>query len=359
MEKKISLREAVTLYLLITISPTIMASTAYAAQQANQAAWLTPLVAVLPGLLLVWLMNKLFQKYPSSSFDEMLYDICGVAVGKIILVLYGIWFLVLSAVYLRFYAERIQTSLLTETGIDFLLIIMLGLVWFALHKGVKTVGGFADLTFPIILLLLALLMVFALPKMRIENLYPITYLDAVPVLKGGLAPISVTGYLVCLLFIGNKIKNKSQMKKQGIIGILLLAAISILIIGISVGTCGVSVTKRSPIPFFLAVKQIQILGILERFEPILIGVWIISDFLIIYLFIYCFLDVTKSVCNLQSNQILVLPLLLLLLPLTKIIASSRFELELFTKYIVGTVGIAFKYIIPVGVFIAGKLRKKL
>lgn len=358
MEKKISLREAVTLYLLITVSPTIMASTNYAAQQANQAAWLTPLAAVLPGLLLVWMMNKLFQKYPSSSFDEMLYDICGVWAGKIILILYGIWFLVLSAVYLRFYAERIQSSLLTETGIDFLLIVMFVLIWFSLRKGLKTVSGFADLTLPVILFLLAFLVVFALPKMRIQELYPVTYLDAVPVLRGGLAPISVTGYLICLLFLGNKIKNKSQMKKQGTIGVLLLAGISVLIIGISVGTCGVSVTKRSPIPFFLAVKQIQILGILERFEPILIGVWIISDFLLIFLFIYCFLDISKSVCHLQSSRILVLPLLLLLLPLTKIIASSRFELELFTKNVVGAVGMVFKYIIPAGVILLGKMRKK-
>lgn len=90
----------------------------------------------------------------------------------------------------------------------------------------------------------------------------------------------------------------------------------------------------------------------------LIGVWIISDFLLIFLFIYCFLDISKSVCHLQSSRILVLPLLLLLLPLTKIIASSRFELELFTKNVVGAVGMVFKYIIPAGVILLGKMRKK-
>lgn len=359
MEKKISLREAVTLYLLIAISPTIMVTTNYAARSANQAAWVTPIIAILPGLVLVWVIHKLFQTYPSSSFDEMLYEICGVAVGKVLLALYGIWFLLLSAVYLRYYAERIQSSLLTETSIDFLLIMMFLLVWFALRKGIKTVGGFADLTLPVILFLLGILVVFAFPKIRVEHIFPVTYLDTLPVLRGSLAPLSVTGYLVCLLFLGNKIKNKSQMKKQGVIGVCLLAAIAVLIIAISLGTCGVSVCKRSPIPFFLAVKQIQILGILERFEPILIGVWVISDFLIIYLFIYCFLQTTQSVCNLQNNHILLLPLFLLLLALTKMIASSRYELEIFAQYIMGIAGLVFKYGIPIGIIIIGKVRKKL
>lgn len=358
MEKKITLGEAMMLYLLIGVSPTIVTSAGFAVRTAERAAWITPLVAVLPGMVLVWVTAWLFHAYPTSSFDEMLYDICGAAVGKIILVLYGIWFLLLAATYLRFYAERIQTSLLAKTGIDFLLIMMLALVWFALHKGLATVGNFARVTLPIIVILLIVLGVFALPKMRIEHLYPVTYRDAVPILKGGAASISVTGYLSCLLFLGNQIRDKSQIKRQGTRSVLLLAGISMAVIAVSVGTCGVSVTKRTPIPFFLAVKQIQILGILERFEPVLIGVWMISDFLIIYFSVYCFLQIVQSVCTLQDNRNLRWPVLLGLFAGAKIIAVSGFELERFVQYLLAPVGAVFKYALPIGLTTVGIVKRK-
>ncbi|KAB3525721.1 GerAB/ArcD/ProY family transporter [Alkaliphilus serpentinus] len=358
-KKKISTRQIIIIFIVMVYSPAIRVIPAYTSEQAKQAAWITPLIAFLGLLIIFYGLQKTFQKYKDASLMEVIYDIIGTFTGKIIVSAYIVWITLLAALYVRYYSQRIVTSIFPNVDIRLFIIVMLVFVAYTSRYGVVVLARMNEIIFTIIAAIFVIFVLFLSPKLEIQNLTPISYLDIMPVLKGSLVIIAVWVYAIFLFMLSDQINDKENIKKFGIQASFFLLVINVLIIAVTVGTLGHTVSARMPLPFLSAVKQISFLDTLEKIESILVVTWIASDFTLISILLYVILNMVKSVFNFQDTKPFINVLCLFLFILSLYLTESSFELAEFSTKIALPVNLILGLAIPVLLFIVGKVRKKI
>lgn len=133
------MRQAVLLFLMTTLSPAIRLFPQYTAKMAGKAGCLSPVVAIIPVIALVYIINSFFKKYKEGNLSDVFYKVLGNFLGRILTFLYLLWMLLLLALYVRYYAERILSSILPHTSISFLIISMLLMVFITVRIGLGKV----------------------------------------------------------------------------------------------------------------------------------------------------------------------------------------------------------------------------
>ena len=113
------------------------------------------------------------------------------------------------------------------------------------------------------------------------------------------------------------------------------------------------------LPFFLSVKMISFIETLDRFESVLMAVWIICDFLIITFFAFVLKGVLKHLFCVTKTKYYAAPLALAGYVGSQYIASTRFELETFSRMIAMPMNIALCFAVPLVVFFIAKVRRKI
>lgn len=85
---KISIRQAVILFLTLVYSPAIRLFPVISAKFGERAGWLTPVLAVLPFIGLVYILQDIFKKEKEANLSDMIIKIWGKVPGKAVLSLY-------------------------------------------------------------------------------------------------------------------------------------------------------------------------------------------------------------------------------------------------------------------------------
>lgn len=356
---KISLRQVMILYLTSIYSPYVRTVAGNTVKEAHQAAWLAPAVSCVFTYLIIVILSKFYVKYKNESFMEITYSITGGIVGKIIVLVYFVWVTILLSIYVRFFSERLVTSIYSDTDISFFIISMLVFVSFVLHSGLVPVARMSEVIFIFITTIFLVLAILLIPNVDIDKLTPISYLDIFPIIK---AAINITGiniYIFYFMMISDQINNKEHLKKIGLKTVSFVAVLSSLLIILTIGTLGPNVIPKLPSAFLSAVKIISVLGILEKLESVLISTWIATDFIIITMFSLIALKLFKSLFNLSDEKPFINIFILLIYFLSLYICNEVFELQVFSTEFVEYINIVLGLIIPIILFIVAKIRKKV
>lgn len=356
---KISVRQAMLLFIISTMSPAIRLFPQITAIMAGKAGWLAPLPAIIPLILLVFLVNSFFGKNKNVNLSDIYSDILGNIAGKIVVFLYIIWLLVLLSLYTRYYSERLLSSIMPDTSQVFLLISLLALVFIAARKGLVIIARANEVFFPLIIFTFLLAFLFSISDIKYRNLMNVSYIDALPVLKSSFNIVTVWGYYLLFFFFADKIQNIEYIKKFSFRGLIILFTTTFLMMIMTIGTLGSRLASHVSLPFFMVIKNISILEALDHFESILLAIWVISDFIIISMFTLIIANMFKSLLNLSHVRTTISPIVVFAGIGALYMYGNRFELETFSSRIAVFVNIIFEYIFPLIIFGIGKLRKKI
>lgn len=356
---KITARQTVIIFLVSTLSAAIRLFPSETAEISEEAAWLTPLVAVLPLSLIFFVLDRIFRDSSYSNLGEFFEAALGKIIGKALLTVFLLWSLILFMLYIRYYADRLLSSIFTGTDIRFFLLIMMLLVFMAARGRVVVFARFAELAFIAFFSFMFIFFIMLIPSIKIENILPITYYDIIPVVKASYSVAGIWCYLPLLFFFGDDITNKNQIKDYKGKTAVLLAVTCILLILTVVGSIGPKVIQRMPLPFFNAVKIIAISQLFERMESVLLSIWVASDFVVISAFAYIIIGICKQLFGINQGKYLSAPLALLGYSGSLYLAASRFELHLFSNKFGLPMNIITCIIIPFIVMVIGKLRRKI
>jgi len=203
------------------------------------------------------------------------------------------------------------------------------------------------------------LFLLTLSNIKFINLYPVTYYDILPIAKSTYAFIGIWGYYTFVFFFGDKINNKEHIKKFGLQSAIYLLITSLMLLIQTIGVYGYTIIRRVPLPYFLAIKSISLLETIEKIESIAIAFWVIIDFSIISTFMYINVSIIKSLFSLSETKWFSSPVTMFAYVLSLYISKNSFELVNFTNYIGIPLNIVFGFIIPIIIFLIGKLRKAL
>lgn len=357
--QKISIRQAAFFLLTLTFTPSIRIIPVYAAEKAKQAAWLAPIITSVMLILLACVWQTLYKKNKDCSLIDLYSLITGRIIGKILGVIHLVWIMLLTALYLRYFAVRLVSSIYPIFSMKIFIVIMLVLVAYTLRFGLTTLARFNEIVLPILAGLFFLLVLLMLPNIKWGFLTPVTYRSIVPVIKASVGVTSIVVYFSFLFFVGDRISSKENIKKAGVsIAVFLLLSLTAIII-VTLGTFSHSVAERTQLPFLVAVKQISLFNTIEKIESLVVAFWVLSDFVLISFFIICTFSILKSLFKLSDTKSFINIYMVFIYFLSLLLANSVFEMEQLSTLLFIPGNLILGFGVPIIMLIVGKLRKKV
>ncbi|PFG14993.1 GerAB/ArcD/ProY family transporter [Bacillus sp. es.036] len=258
--------------------------------EAEQDAWITILLGMCGGFILFFVYASLFKRYPDLPLSEYAQKILGKWPGKIIAVLYSLYFIYIGARVLRDFGELIVTSTLSETPLFVINLLISGVILYGALLGVEVIGRSSEIFFVIVMFL----GVIFIGLILLSNLFHIENLQ--PVLENGWRPVFQTAFPLVLTFpFGEMVvftmflpflPKKKEGQKTGMYAILLSGIILTVTIIFQIGVMGAYQAKTSTFPLLETIGRINIQDIIQRLDPIAILILMIGGFIKIIIFLF-------------------------------------------------------------------------
>jgi len=356
---KISVRQLLIIVIVATFSSAIQTIPRLVGNEAGRAGWVSILLAFGFYLLFILMLSRMFTKSHATDLYDLFTKVIGKFLAKIITAIYGIWTFILIAFYVRAFAERFMASILPNTPLHFFLIALLALSAIFMYGKFESFARFSELSLYLFAGMFVFLLAVSLPTIEVVNLFPVTTMDAVPILRGSLVVLGIWGYLTFGLFLGGGVSDMSNIKNHGIKFGILLALSALITFFITIGILGANWTERLSLPFFTAVQTIRLLNVVERLEALFLTFWMIADLVIVSLFMYVFVNVLKKLLPIKEPRKLTAPTVLGVYLLALVLANSFFELNRFSAEIAIPINVILGIAVPIVVFAIAYLRKKI
>jgi spore germination protein KB len=173
--------------------PTIQATAillvpAITAVHAKRDMWLSPIWASLIGLLTMYIAHLLNKLYPDKTLIEYVELILGRFLGKVVGLIFLLFFLHNSGILIRQYGEFIIGTFLTQTPLIVIMGTMILVCSFNVRGGLEVIGRSAQMFVPMVLVLFIWIVILLIPDLDPKNMLPIMEHGAGPSLMGALVP---------------------------------------------------------------------------------------------------------------------------------------------------------------------------
>ena len=142
---------------------------------ARRASWLLPLFAILPLAVLMFFLFRCLSRMPADSgLGEVYHLAFGSRWGKVCCGLSALWMVMIMVVDLRFYAERYVSAVYPEAGKLAFYLAMAVLQLWIVRESLDCLLRTGKILFWVVILTLAAVLLLAVEKIQIYNLWPVT-----------------------------------------------------------------------------------------------------------------------------------------------------------------------------------------
>ena len=124
-KNQITVRQLMIMFCVSIFSPAIRLMPGIGSELGREAAWVSPILssAVLFTLFLV--LERLFKNKKSKDIIEVYDMVLGKFFSYPLRIFYLFWTFILYFLYIRYYAERLLTSIFRTTDIRFFILVMM------------------------------------------------------------------------------------------------------------------------------------------------------------------------------------------------------------------------------------------
>ena len=360
--QKITTRQ-IMLYIIATrISIAISVMPAINLPPYNHDIWIMVLFSILYTIVLMIPLIYLANKFTEYSMVGYMKIIFGKTIGKILGILYALYFIIISINGTTIQSELVATSFLVDTSNIVIIGVMVSTCVYLVSRGVVNIVTSSELLVPIAL--------FIIMSLVLIGLFLVDYSILLPILKYSsfkdmnLGAIKLTFFytdIFLLTMIVPELENKKDINKIFLVTTIL--SLLFLAIGIVIvfGTLGVEQSRHSNFPFLLYTRTITGVNILERIDPVFVVGWLITNILRIVGFLYLATRAIREVFNKNEEDKLIVfivggisGLISMLILNQRSVVGIRKEFDLFY----GILFVIFVIIIPMITCIVYFFRRK-
>ena len=320
---KISIRQFTVLVILVTIGDSILILPNISSSFAKQDTWISGIIGLLIGLFAVYIFSKFGNLYPQLTLIQAIQKILGKWLGTFVAALFLIYPLITVVAFIRELGDFITTEMMPETPTLAVQILFICIIIFAVRLGLEVIARTGEIFLPCIILLFLLLVIFLIPQVEFNNLFPILENGIKPVIHGSFSFIAFPFLeLVVFLMIYPYINQSQHIKKGFLQGALLGGIVLIILIVISILVLGPDETSRNIYPSYSLARRVTIAHFLERVEAIVALLWMLTIFMKCTFYFYVFNLGLAQLANLKGYRVLALPTGLLIIVLSPIISPN-------------------------------------
>ena len=368
-----NLRQLLPLATVFFLSPALRLVPSGTAELSGKAAWLS-VPAALPWLLayMYFLSRFLSHRREGECLAELTLRCLGEKAGRLMLGVLALWFLVYGGFMLRSGAVRIITTIYPNSSPGLFIVSMGLLGLYAALGAERTLVRSAKIIKPAVIGVLILVLGFALISVQRENLLPVSVFDIGGCVKGSLASLGVAAISLYLsFFIGGldceakELFPRLALWALGSLGLLFWINTAII------GAFGAELTAKLSQPFFALVRNLVFFRSLERVEALVVSLWIFSDFILISLCLQAAQHALRRLMgydadyrgqralDMGAGRYIIWLCAAAAIFFGCLIARAPERLELWSRQIIPGINLTVALIVLPGIYIIGRVRKRL
>lgn len=325
MEQKqfISLHQLTVLVILTTIGDAILVLPAIVANSAHQDAWLSTIIGLIFGMLIIWLLIKSGSLYPKLTLIQSIIKIFGKWIGLFVSIFFICYLFLSAAAHTSELGNFITTQILIDTPTQVIYFMFVFVIILGVRLGFQTIARTSEVLYLFVFTFLIILFTFVLPSVNIDWIRPILADGIKPVIKGSIVATAFPfmELIVFLMFVPN-FKNEKHFKKGMLVGALIGGLILVIVVLLCILVLGESTTTRNLYPTFALARSISIGHTIQRIEGIIAILWTITVYLKITLYTYAFHLGIMQLFKLSDYRFLTLPTGLILFATTILISPN-------------------------------------
>lgn len=328
--------------------------------EAKQDVWIAILLAMVMSCLIFIVYARIITLFPGKGLFDILDNLFGKILGRIISLLF-IWYAFhLGALVIRNFTEFIHIVSLEETPQNFLALISVILVIWAIRAGVEVIGRWIAIFFPIMVITVIIHTLLTINLIEVKNLEPVLYYGLQPVFSSAFSafafPFAET--VLFLTVLGNLRKNSSPYKVYFLS--LLIGGSFILLIALrTIMVLGIANSSIQLFPSYRAIRLISVGNFIQRME-ILIGMaYTLSGFIKCCICLYAVTKGIASIFNIEDYHKIVAPFGLLMALFSGIIYSSSMEMVEWATDLYKYYAIPFQIILPIIILITAEIKTRM
>ncbi|MEK4115830.1 spore germination protein [Paenibacillus sp. FSL W8-0919] len=241
--------------------------------------WISIIVSGLIILVAGWILVSLCKRFQGKTWFQFVPEITGKWIAFILSLLVIGFFVVISAFEIRILAEVTGLFLLEDTPIW---AIVLPFMWIGLYLtlgGINCIARLYEIILPITLVFLVLSLLLSSTIFELDNLRPVLGSGIMPVLRG-IKPtlLSFTGYEIMLVATAF-MKFPKKATSAVIIGISVPVLMYTFTVIMVVGGMSIDGVVTRAWPTLDLMRSFEVQGLIfERFESLLLVIWIMQIF---------------------------------------------------------------------------------
>ncbi|APB72728.1 spore gernimation protein [Paenibacillus polymyxa] len=307
-------------------------------------AWISVILAGAATFLFGWIMIKLSSRFPETTFYQYVQRITGKVIGKGIGMLIVIYFVCIAAFEIRSVEEVTSFFLLEGTPAW---AISAPFMWLSLYLcmgGVGALGKICQLVFPVTAAIFLLICLLSLNIFELNNLRPVLSEGAMPVLRTLKTTILTLTGTESLLFIYCRMEKPEKATKAIGLAIGIAVAFYTATLILCIGAFSIEGLLSRTWPFLDLARSFEVeYLLLERFESLLLTIWIMQIFATFSIAFYCASLGVSQILNSSYSK-----MLFILLPFIYLLSQIPKNLnELFSfGTVIGNVAFALFALLP-------------
>lgn len=324
----------------------------------KQDAWMSVFPSATTGLLSIWVMTALANRYPGLTIIQYSSKIIGKWLGKCLGGYYIYYWFMMISVMIRQHTIFINTILLPKSPYIVVSLTFLILCGLAVIAGIEVIGRCNEFLTALILIFLIPLLILTTGEGNPDQLKPILGEGIVPVLQGAVS--SAGGFMNQFFILGWLLPYLNQPEKARKVSLIALFSIFILIFIIVLLTIMVlgPLTGKLTFAFLSVIQYIGIGGSFERLEAIAVSMWVMGTFVkaSVVLFILC-LSISH-LFGIRNYREIVSPIILLSIIGSVWVFKNVAELNAFLTFIYPSWGFITQSLIPLSLLVIDTIKRR-
>ncbi|MDU0201233.1 GerAB/ArcD/ProY family transporter [Paenibacillus sp. MAH-36] len=325
---------------------------------AKQDAWISVIPSTTTGLLSIWVMTKLANRYPGLTIIAYSQKILGKWLGTCLGLYYiYFWFMSISIMTIQ-HTFFIKTLLLPRSPSIIGSLTLLILCGLAVYMGIEVIGRCSEFLTPLKLVFLIPLLILTIGAADHEQLKPVLADGFLPVLQGAILPAGA--FMNQLFILGWLLPYLNQPQKAFKISLYALICIFVFIFIIVLSTILVlgSLTGQLNYSYLSVMQYIGIEGSFERLEAIAVMVWVIGSFVKVSVSLFILSISISQIFGIRNYRDLVAPITLLCLIGSVWVFKNGAELQTYLTLIYPSGGFVTQSLIPLLLLLIDTIKRK-
>lgn len=279
------------------------------AKTAGTDAWVMVLLGGLVNICAALVMVKLNSRFPGKTLVDYIQDILGVAVGKIVGLLFAATLIIIVSLVIRSFTEVVRMFLLFRTPTEVIILSLVLTCTYLVRGGVECIGRIMEISFPMLFIPFALIMLPGLGNVEFNNLLPFMQDFSSKLLPSMPVMLLSFGGFETILFYGGFLKQPQKAYKSVILALGFVTIFYAVVTAICVANFGEKLTPQITWPVIMFIKGISFPGLfIERLEGVALALWVLTVFTTIVSIYYVTTYTIAKVLNTKEQKQYVLPL---------------------------------------------------